>query len=43
MRGVDQPDFGFITDTMTVQNRESFSITVSIIQPITAPSIAFIL
>ena len=26
MLGVDQPDFGFLTDTMRVQNRSSFSI-----------------
>ena len=43
MLGVDQPDFGFLTDTMRVQNRSSFSIEGSLIQPRAEAEIAFIL
>jgi len=43
MLGVDQPDFGFLTDTMRVQNRSSFSIEDSLIQPRAEAEIAFIL
>ena len=43
MLGVDQPDFGFLTDTMRVQNRASFSIEDSLIQPRAEAEIAFIL
>ena len=43
MLGVDQPDFGFLTDTMRVQNRSSFSIKNSLIQPRAEAEIAFIL
>ena len=42
MLGVDQPDFGFLTDTMRVQNRSSFSIEDSLIQPRAEAEIAFI-
>ena len=43
MLGVAQPDFGFLTDTMRVQNRSSFSIEDSLIQPRAEAEIAFIL
>ena len=43
MLGVDQPDFGFLTDAMRVQNRSTFSIEDSLIQPRAEAEIAFIL
>ena len=43
MLGVDQPDFGFLTDAMRVQNRSIFSIEDSLIQPRAEAEIAFIL
>ena len=43
MLGVDQPDFGFLTDAMRVQNRSTFSIKDSLIQPRAEAEIAFIL
>ena len=43
MLGVDQPDFGFLTDAMRVQNRSTFSIEGSLIQPRAEAEIAFFL
>ena len=43
MLGVNQPDFGFLTDAMRVQNRSTFSIEDSLIQPRAEAEIAFIL
>ena len=43
MLGVNQPDFGFLTNVMQVQNKSKFSIENSLIQPMAEAEIAFIL
>ena len=43
MLGVNQPDFGFLTDKMQVKNKSNFSIKDSLIQPRAEAEIAFIL
>jgi len=43
MLGVNQPDFGFLTHSMQVQNKSNFSIDASLIQPRAEAEIAFIL
>ena len=43
MLGVNQPDFGFLTDNMQVKNKSNFSIKNSLIQPRAEAEIAFIL
>ncbi|MDA0758986.1 MAG: 2-oxopent-4-enoate hydratase, partial [Proteobacteria bacterium] len=43
MLGVNQPDFGFLTNTMQVLNKSDFSIQGSLIQPRAEAEIAFIL
>ena len=43
MLGVNQPDFGFLTNTMQVNNKSNFSIENSLIQPRAEAEIAFIL
>jgi 2-oxopent-4-enoate/cis-2-oxohex-4-enoate hydratase len=43
MLGVNQPDFGFLTHSMKVQNKSNFSIEASLIQPRAEAEIAFIL
>ena len=43
MLGVNQPDFGFLTDQMLVKNKSNFSIGDSLIQPRAEAEIAFIL
>ena len=43
MLGVNQPDFGFLTHSMQVQNKSNFSIGTSLIQPRAEAEIAFIL
>lgn len=43
MLGVDQPDFGFLTDSMQIQNKSAFSIIGSLIQPRAEAEIAFVL
>ena len=43
MLGVDQPDFGFLTNVMQVQNKSSFAIKNFLIQPRAEAEIAFIL
>ena len=43
MLGVNQPDFGFLTNEMQVKNKSNFSIVDSLIQPRAEAEIAFIL
>ena len=43
MLGVNQPDFGFLTDDMHVKNNANFSIESFLIQPRAEAEIAFIL
>ena len=43
MLGVNQPDFGFLTNTMQVSNQSEFLIQGSLIQPRAEAEIAFIL
>ena len=43
MLGVNQPDFGFLTNVMQVQNKSSFKIDSTLIQPRAEAEIAFIL
>ena len=43
MLGVNQPDFGFLTNTMQVKNKSNFLINNSLIQPRAEAEIAFIL
>jgi 2-oxopent-4-enoate/cis-2-oxohex-4-enoate hydratase len=43
MLGVNQPDFGFLTNEMYLKNRSDFSIENSLIQPRAEAEIAFIL
>ncbi|NBW83868.1 MAG: 2-oxopent-4-enoate hydratase [Proteobacteria bacterium] len=43
MLGVNQPDFGFLTNEMQVKNKSNFSIEDSLIQPRAEAEIAFIL
>ncbi len=43
MLGVDQPDFGYLTDAMVVEEGEPLSITDEMIQPRAEGEIAFVL
>ena len=43
MLGVNQPDFGFLTDKMFVKNKSNFLLKDSLIQPRAEAEIAFIL
>jgi 2-oxopent-4-enoate/cis-2-oxohex-4-enoate hydratase len=43
MLGVNQPDFGFLTDVMQVNNKSNFSMNNFLIQPRAEAEIAFIL
>ena len=43
MLGVNQPDFGFLTDVMQVKNKSNFSMNDFLIQPRAEAEIAFIL
>ena len=43
MLGVNQPDFGFLTNVMEVKNKAKFSISKSLIQPRAEAEIAFVL
>ena len=43
MLGVNQPDFGFLTNAMQIQNKSNFTIADSLIQPRAEAEIAFIL
>ena len=43
MLGVNQPDFGFLTDIMHVKNKSNFLIEDSLIQPRAEAEIAFVL
>lgn len=43
MLGVDQPDFGYLTDAMVVNEGEPLSLTEKMIQPRAEGEIAFVL
>ena len=43
MLGVNQPDFGFLTDKMQIENKSTYKISQQLIQPRAEAEIAFVL